>query len=145
MSRPSAAAIAGAIAGFVMSMMMMGWMVVKGQSIWSMPNLIGVMWFGPEAAGSAMSVATLAGFLTHVVTSVAMGLVAIPFIRDLSRGRTTLASVAYAIASYPVVFALVLSWANPLMVERTELLPMTLGHALFGLVMGPLYWKLRRG
>ena len=50
-----------------------------------------------------------------------MGIIAVPFIWDLSFGRTVLIAVAYALASYPFVFAFILTWANPLMVERAEL------------------------
>lgn len=141
--RLRAGIIAGITAGIVMSAAMMSYMIFIGRSLWTMPNLIAAMWYGEGVAGEHFCTATIAGFLTHVATSILMGLVAIPFLRDLSRKRTVLSGLSYALASYPVVFALVLSWANPLMVERAELLPMTAGHAIFGLVLGLVYHSLQ--
>lgn len=144
MRRTTAAALAGAAAGIVMSMAMMMYMAATGRSIWAMPNLIAAMWLGRGAAGETLSYATAVGFLTHLATSVAMGVVAVSFIRDLPPWRTILAGFTYAVASYPVIFAFVLTWANPLMVQRAGLVPMTAGHALFGVVMGATYVWLRR-
>lgn len=45
-----AGAVAGLIAGTVMSMAMMLLAVLAGESIWGMPNLIGAMWFGGTMA-----------------------------------------------------------------------------------------------
>jgi len=142
MKQIPAAATSGALAGAIMSMAMMLSMVITGRSMWTLPNLIAAMWMGVEVASEAPSAATLAGFLTHMATSVIMGLIAIPFIRDLSPRRTYLAALSYALASYPIVFAAVLSWANPLMVERAGLISMTAGHALFGVVMAATYLRL---
>lgn len=139
-----AGAIAGTVAGAVMAMFMMALMAARGRSVWTNPDLIAVMWMGPEAADGRLTAATLVGFATHMATSALMGLVAVPFVAGLTRGRTLLASLSYAVASYPVVFAAVLTWANPLMVSRTELVPMTVGHALFGLVMGAVYERVAR-
>lgn len=138
-----AGAISGAIAGLVMALAMMGYMHWSGRSIWTNPNLIAVMWLGEEAAIGGFSAATLIGFSTHMATSVIMGIVALPFMYALPPWRTMLAAFAYAVASYPVVFAGFLTWLNPLMVERYELVPMTVAHALFGVVLGGIYLALR--
>ena len=140
-SRTGAGVVAGTVAGAVMAMFMMAWMAFQGKSVWTNPHLIAVMWLGPAAIGG-LSWATALGFATHQATSALMGWVAIPFIRDLPTGRTLLVALAYALASYPLVFALILTWANPTMVAETDLVPMTLGHALFGLVMGTVYLRL---
>ena len=137
--------LAGTIAGAVMAVFMMAWMTVVGHSVWTNPDLIAAMWLGPHVADGRLGGATLVGFATHMATSALMGLVAVPFVAGLSRGRTLLASLSYAVASYPVVFALVLSWANPLMVARTELVPMTVAHAVFGLTMGAAFLGLTHG
>ncbi len=126
-----------------MALAMMAYQYARGNSIWTNPDLIATLWMGPEVATGQLSVATIVGFATHMVTSVLMGWVAVPFIRDLSPRRAVLAGVSYALASYPLVFAAVLSWANPLMVKRSELVPMTAAHALFGLVLGIVYLRLR--
>lgn len=138
-----AGALSGAAAGIVMSAGMMAYMVAGGRSVWTMPNLIAAMWLGNRVANGVFSSATIVGFATHMMTSVLMGVVAVPFISGLPRWRTILASLSYALASYPLVFAGVLSWANPLMVERAGLVPMTVGHAVFGLVMGMLFYAFR--
>lgn len=57
--------------------------------------------------------------------------------------RTMLAALSYALASYPLVFAAVLSWANPIMVARSDLVPMTAAHAVFGLALGATYLRAR--
>jgi hypothetical protein len=137
-----AGVLAGLAAGVVMAMGMMGYTAATGRSVWTMPNLIAVMWVGPGALGGP-TWATVLGFATHLTTSALLGVIALPFIRDLPPGRTKLAAFAYALASYPVAFALVMTWANPLMVERTQLLPMTLAHALFGTILGAVYLRLR--
>jgi hypothetical protein len=142
-SRPTAAIAAGTVAGVVMAMFMMTWMALHGESIWTNPNLIAVMWVGRDAALGGLSGATALGFATHLATSALMGLIALPFIGGLSPARTMLAALAYALASYPFAFAFIMSWANPLMVERTAPVPMTLAHMVFGVVLGAVYLRLR--
>ncbi|MCA1673051.1 MAG: hypothetical protein LC799_12935 [Actinobacteria bacterium] len=122
-----------------MAAAMMGYMLVRQQSVWTNPNLIAVMWMGPEAANGGFGIATIIGFATHMAASVLMGVMGIPFIAALPRGRTVLAAFAYALASYPVAIAFVMTWANPLFVERTQVVPMTMAHIVFGLVYG---WTL---
>ncbi len=138
-NRYAAGALAGIIAGMTMAMAMMAYMYLTGRSVWTNPDLIAAMWMGSDAPDGLLSGATLVGFLTHEATSALMGVVAVPFIKNLSFRRAILASVAFALASYPFVFAFVLTWANPLMVERSELVPMTAAHILFGLVLGFVY------
>lgn len=138
-SKLKAGTIAGIIAGLVMAMAMMAYMYLTGRSVWANPNLIAAMWTGNEAAGGGFSTATIIGFLTHEATSALMGVVAVPFIKNLPARQTILVSIAYALGSYPFVFALILSWANPLMVERAELVPMTVAHILFGFIFGISY------
>lgn len=135
----AAGAIAGIIAGTVMAMVMMIYMYLNGRSVWSNPDLIAAMWLGNEVADGSFSLATLIGFLTHEATSALMGIIAVPFIKDLPFGRVIIISIAYALASYPLVFGFILTWANPLMVERAELVPMTFAHIIFGVVMAYFY------
>ena len=142
-TRTAAGVVAGLAAGVVMAMFMMGWMAAGGASVWTNPNLIAVMWVGREAALGGFSGATLLGFATHLATSALMGWISLAFIRDLPPGRTMLAAFAYALASYPFAFAFIMTWANPLMVERAGLVPMTVGHAVFGVVLGAVYLWLR--
>lgn len=129
-------ALAGAVAGLVMATAMMGYMLVHQQSVWTNPNLIAVMWMGPEAASGGFGSVTIVGFATHMAASVLMGVVGVPFIAALPRGRTMLAAFAYALASYPVAIAFVMTWANPVFVERTQVVPMTMAHMVFGVVYG---------
>lgn len=68
-----------------------------------------------------------------------------PHSRDVARlpfGRTLLLPLAYALASYPLVFALVISWAKPLMYVRASMMQITRGHLLFGAVFGVAYMRL---
>ncbi len=128
--------LAGAVAGLVMAVAMMGYMLVRQQSVWTNPNLIAVMWMGPGAADGEFGVATMVGLATHMATSMLMGLIGLAFIAALPRGRTMLAAFAYAVASYPVAIAFVMTWANPLFVERAHVVPMTIAHIVFGVVYG---------
>ena len=142
-SRVGAGIIAGSVAGLVMAMAMMGYMHWRGESVWTNPDLIAAMWMGPEVADGRLTLATLVGFVTHMATSAVMGVIAIPFIYKLQPWRTMLAALSYALGSYPVAFATVMSWADPVMVERTGLIPMAAAHALFGVVLGAVYLWLR--
>lgn len=139
------ATIARAVAGLVMAMLIMAYMALVGQSIWTTPNLIAVMWLGESAATGAFGVNTMIGFATHMATSMLMGEIAIPFVAGLPAGRTILAALSYALASYPVAIAAVMSWANPLFVDRTDVVPMTVAHAVFGLVFGSTLLALAAG
>jgi len=137
-----AGGIAGATAGAVMALAMMLYATFTMGSPWVNPNLIAAMWLGPHVAGTRLSGATLLGFGTHMITSALMGVIAVPWIYRLPTGRSLLAALAYALASYPLVFAAVMSWADPIMVQRTGLVPMAAAHALFGLVLGALYVRI---
>lgn len=134
-----AGVIAGVLAGTTMSMAMMLLALFRGESVWMLPNLIAAMWLGPNVATGALGLPTAVGLLTHEATSALMGIVAVPFVARLSFKRTLLVSLAYALASYPLVFSLVISWANPLMFQRTSMIQMTWGHLLFGAVFGAAY------
>lgn len=144
-SRTGAGIVAGTLAGLVMALGMMAYQYWQGNSIWTNPNLIAVMWLGPEVAGGQLSLATLVGFATHMATSALMGWIAVPFIRDLPPWRTMLAATSYSLASYPLVFATLMTWLNPLMVERTGLAPMAAAHTLYGVALGVVYLWLARG
>ena len=122
-----------------MAMFMMAYMLARGESVWTNPNLVAVMWLGPEVAGGRFGWPTVAGFATHMGASVAMGVIGIPFVSGLPPRRTILASLAYALASYPVAIAAVMTWANPLFVDRTHVVPMTIAHAVFGFVYGLIF------
>jgi|GEM_PF-3208118 len=137
-----AGVIAGVLAGTTMSMAMMLLALFRGESVWMLPNLIAVMWLGPDVATGALGLPTVVGLLTHEATSALMGVAAVPFVARLSFRRTLLVSLAYALASYPLVFSLVISWANPLMFLRTSMVQMTWGHLLFGAVFGAAYTRL---
>lgn len=144
LSRPFAGALAGLVAGAAVALVMMVYSSTSGQGAWSVPNLIAVMWAGPDTAGNEVTRATILGVLTYLGASTLMGLAALPFLFGLPPGRTMLAAVTYALAAYPATFAFILTWANPMMVERTELVPTALAYGLFGLVLGWMYLVLRR-
>lgn len=101
MTRWTAGVLAGVSAGVVMAGVMMLYIAATGRSVWTNPNLIAVMWLGERVADGRFGIATVVGFATHMATSALMGFVAVPFVRDLGAGRTLLASISYAIASYP--------------------------------------------
>ena len=90
----AAGAFAGIVAGAVMAIAMMAYMYLTGRSVWTNPDLIAAMWMGNAVANGSFSTATLVGFLTHEATSALMGIIAVPFIRNLSFGRTVLIATA---------------------------------------------------
>ncbi|MCY7378619.1 MAG: hypothetical protein LH467_04680 [Gemmatimonadaceae bacterium] len=53
-------------------------------------------------------------------------------------------SLAYALASYPLVRSLVLSWANPTTYTQAPMMQMRWGHLIFGAVFGMAYLRLTR-
>ena len=144
MNRLGAGVIAGGVAGLVMAMAMMGDMKWQGQNVWTNPNLIAAMWMGPKVAGGRLTLATLVGFHDSHGDERCYGDNHHPFIYKVPAWRTLLAALSYAMGSYPFAFAIVMTWANPIMVERTGLVPMAAAHALFGLVLGFGYLLLRR-
>ena len=105
--------------------------LLRGDSPRGIPNMIATMWLGGAADGG-LGVPPMIGMVTHMATSGLMGIVAVPFVAVLPRWRVLLVSLAYALASYPLVFSLVMRWANPLMYERAPMFDMTWGHAVFG-------------
>ncbi len=140
-----AGAIAGLAAGAVMSMAMMLIATLRGESPWALPDLIAAMWLGSDVADGRLGIPTMVGMLTHGATSAMMGIVAVPFVAALPGWRVLPISLAYALASYPLVFSLVMSWANPLMYERVSMIDMTWGHSVFGVVFGVTFlWIARR-
>ncbi len=138
-------AVAGVIADTVMSMAMMTIAILRGDSVWALPNLIAAMWFGPGAGTGTLGLPTIAGFATHEATSALMGAIAVPIVDGLPGGRLFVVSLAYALASYPLVFSLVLSWANPTMYTHAPMMQMTWGHLIFGAVFAMAYLRLTRG
>ncbi|MBA3297657.1 MAG: hypothetical protein H0U19_12060 [Acidobacteria bacterium] len=138
------AAIAGIVAGIVMAAFMMLYMAVWGDSVWTNPNLIAVMWLGSQVADGQFGWATLIGFTTHMGASALMGMIGLVLILDLPPRRVMTASVTYALASYPVAIAFIMAWANPLFVARTQVLPMTVAHGVFGLTYGAVFLALNR-
>ena len=137
-----AGVVAGVAAGVAMSAGMMLYTLASAGSMWINPNLVAVMWLGADVAGGDFKTATMLGLATHVATSALMGAVAVPWIYRLPSWRTMLAAFAYALGSFPLVFAAVMTWLNPLMVERAGLVPMAAAHALFGIVLGAVYLRL---
>lgn len=137
------AALSGLIAGTVMSMAVMLATMLRGESVWTMPNLIAAMWLGADVATGALGAPTFIGLLTHEATSALMGVVATPFVAGLSGRRVLLVSLAYALASYPLIFSLVMRWADPVMYQHAPMALMTWGHLVYGVVFAVAYTVLR--
>ncbi|MDX1532150.1 MAG: hypothetical protein R3362_11540 [Rhodothermales bacterium] len=143
MSRPAAGAVAGAVAGLLMAVTLMVFTAAAGQGPWTIPNLIAATWLGPDAADGVFGAASVVGFATHLGASAALGVAALPFIYGLPPMRTVLVALVYALATFPVVFAFVLTWANPLLIARSHLVSMTLAHGVFGIALGVTYLRFR--
>ncbi|MCA1585264.1 MAG: hypothetical protein LC791_11020 [Acidobacteria bacterium] len=119
-------ALAGAVAGIVMAAAMMGYVLVRQQSVWTNPNLIAVMWMGPKAATGGFGIATIVGFATHMAASVLMGVMGIPFIPALPRGAHRSGGVRVCSRLIPRGDCICDDVGNPLFVERTPVVPMTM-------------------
>ncbi len=136
-----AGTVAGMVAGLLMSMLMMWFSVRGGYSVWHMPNLIAAMWLGNGAVEERFKGgATMAGAATHMATSALMGAI-FPFWTGNPQSYlfSVLLGIAYAVASYPIVGQFVMRWADPEFLRQTDPFQMTIGHALFGVVMGAAY------
>ena len=125
-----------------MALAMMSYLAWQGRSIWTNADLIAAMWYGERVADGTLTVATLVGMATHFITSALMGMAAVPFISGLPRWKLLLNSLSYAVASYPLVFATIMIWADPIMFRNAAMLPMTVMHAIFGIAFGLLYSTL---
>lgn len=133
---------AGFAAGLVRSVALMSYLAVENESIWTYFNLMGAIWQGPEVAHGQFVTATVAGMAIHLIASMLLGVAAIPFIDGLAGWKLLLNAFTYGLAAYPFIFAFVLSWANPVMVERMNLVAISGGQALFGIVLGVTYAML---
>lgn len=143
MSRITTGLWAGTAGGLGMALFLMVWMAATGRSVWTYPNLLAATWLGESAATGLLGGPTLIGLVTHEVLSAGVGLAAVPLIRDLRPLRKVATAAAVGLAAYPLVFGLVLSWANPQMMAGMPPVAMTLAHALLGMGIGLVYLRLR--
>lgn len=108
-------AVAGLVAGLVMTVWKMGEAVVTGAGAWRPPNLIATIVLGPSADTGAFSAAAFAvGMTLHLIVSIgielAYGALAAWLLPALSWPRELGAIVVYALASWVIYQWLIMPW-----------------------------------
>jgi hypothetical protein len=139
-SRPSLAtgAVAGVVAGLVMTVWKMAEAVIAGVGVWRPPNLIATIVLGASANHGEFSYAPFAvGMLLHVLTSLAMGVVyaafAARFLPRVTRAAELGVIIAYALLSWATYQWLVMPWLAPVMDGNVSPTSMAIAHVVFAL------------
>jgi hypothetical protein len=132
-------AVAGVVAGLVMTVEKMAEAAIAGVGVWRPPNLIATVVLGPSANTGEFSYAPFAvGMLLHVLASLAMGVVyAALAARFLPRVMTRAAELgvitAYALLSWATYQWLIMPWLAPVMDENVTPTSMAVAHVVFAL------------
>jgi hypothetical protein len=131
-------AVAGVVAGLVMTVWKMAEAVITGAGLWRPPNLIGTIVLGPSAnTGDFDGRAFAVGMTLHLLTSIAMGIVyaalAARLLPRLSAAAELAAIVAYALLSWAVYQWLIMPWLTPTMDESTSATSLAVAHVVFAL------------
>lgn len=137
-------AIAGIVAGLVMTAWKMAEAVASGAGLWRPPNLIATIVLGQSAdTGTFLGDAFLVGMVLHLGTSIAMGVVYATLLARPLRNARALTEVAvlicYALISWAVYQWLVMPWLAPIMNRETTALSLAVAHVVFALGFA-VYW-----
>lgn len=137
---PGEGLLAGAIAGVVMSLLMMLWDGLAGDGIWTLPQAIATIILGPDAYEGGQQfllVPVLAGFTLHELTSAAMGLAFVLLLRLPGLSQLAVANaVIYGLVSGVVAEWWLIPRLSETMARHTETGQLLIGHIVFGLALG---------
>jgi hypothetical protein len=143
------AALAGLQSGMLGALWLILWLGVMAEwqqrNFWIPVNLMASAFYGPHAVRSGFAGETISGLAVYIALYTLLGAALALVLRDrLSRARTFLIAVTFALAWYYVTFRLlwksVIPLAALLHVERTT----ALGHLLYGAVLGGYPSRLPR-
>src|SRR4051794_31778047 len=143
------AALAGMQNGMVGAVCLVMWLGVLAEwqqrNFWIPVNLMASAFYGPRAVRSGFARETVSGLAAYLALYTLLGAVLAIVLRDrLSRVRTFLCAVLFALVWYYVSFRLlwksIIPLAALLHVERTT----AFGHLLYGAVLGGYPSRLPR-
>lgn len=151
--RPHAAALpallAGLQSGMIGALCLLLWLGViaewQQRNFWIPVNLMASAFYGPRAIRSGFASETVSGLAVYIALYTLLGAGLALALRDrLSRPRTVLVAMAFALVWYYVSFRLLWKSAIPLAallhVERTT----AFGHLIYGAVLGAYPGRLPR-
>jgi hypothetical protein len=151
-SRPSltTGAVAGVVAGLVMTVEKMAEAALAGVGVWRPPNLIATIVLGPSANTGDFSYAPFAvGMLLHVLTSLAMGVVyaalAARFLPRVTPAVELGVILGYVLLSWAAYQWLVMPWLAPVMDANVSPTSMAIAHVVFALAFAAWWLPRRRG
>ena len=124
-------ALAGIIAGMVMSMVAMGFAMMMGQGLWAPPKMIAATLLdrsGLDRPGFQM-IPVMVGMMIHFATAVGFGVIFSLFGGRLSYGRAIGWGVVYGLAIWLFMQFIGLPIINPVMAGMPYL-PFAIEHAL---------------
>ena len=152
--RPRAAALAAALAGMqsglIGALCMLMWLGVLAEwqqrNFWIPVNLMASAFYGAGAVRSGFAAETVSGLAVYIALYTFLGAVLAFVLRDrVSRLRTFLIGMAFALAWYYLTFRLLWKTVIPLAallhVERTT----AFGHLIYGAVLGGYPSRLPKG
>jgi uncharacterized membrane protein YagU involved in acid resistance len=138
--RPSLAtgAVAGVVAGLVMTVWKMAEAAIAGVGVWRPPNLIATIALGPSANHGEFSYAAFAvGMLLHVLTSIVMGVVyaafAARFLPRVTRAAEFGVIIGYALLNWAAYEWLIMPWLAPVMDANVSPTSLAIAHVVFAL------------
>jgi hypothetical protein len=139
-STPSLAtgAVAGLVAGLVMTVWKMAEAAISGVGIWRPPNLIATIVLGPSANSGAFQYLPFAvGMLLHVLTSIAMGVVyaalAARFLPRMAPAPEFGVIIGYALLNWAAYQWLIMPWLAPVMDANVSPTSLAIAHVVFAL------------
>ncbi len=137
-SRLATGAVAGIVAGLVMTVWKMAEAAISGVGVWRPPNLIATIVLGPSANSGAFQYAPFAvGMLLHLLTSIAMGVVyaalAARFLPRVAPAAELGMVIAYALLSWATYQWLIMPWLAPTMDENVTPTSLAIAHVVFAL------------
>jgi hypothetical protein len=143
------AALAGMQSGMVGAICLVMWLGILAEwqqrNFWIPVNLMASAFYGPRAIRSGFASETISGLAVYLALYTILGAGFALVLRDrLSRPRTLLYAVVFALAWYYLSFRLLWKSAIPLAallhVERST----TFGHLVYGVVLGGYPARLPR-
>ncbi|MDQ6801528.1 MAG: hypothetical protein M3041_11885 [Acidobacteriota bacterium] len=141
-ARAGAGAAAGMIAGMAMGLTAMIHGYALGLGFWLPMKLIAALYWGVMAIIGGPA-AIVAGLLTHMVMSAALGMLFVAIGNRLGAGASLVVGALYAVGVWAVNTWLVLPWLNRVMLDRQMVAPgwWLAYHLIFGcmLFLVPLF------
>lgn len=133
--RLATGAVAGTVAGLVMTVWMMAEAAISGVGFWRPLNLIATIVLGPAANSGTFDLAAFTtGMVLHLATSIGMGLVYVALaaaLPPLTRVVEFTVIVVYALLSWATYQWLIMPWLAPTMAQNASPVSLAVAHVVF--------------